>query len=151
LWFCFQEEINEASKQEVKFSDLFTIKANFKALLFTCILVTFQQFTGINVVLFYMQNIFIAANSSVPIDQAPIIIGAVQLLASCATPVVVDWLGRRVLLVFSGIGTTLSLVSSLFCFRKIFRNIIFLSSQIPRCIFQAVEINFKTRKNLITF
>jgi len=95
------------------------VKANFKALLFTCTLVSFQQFTGINVVLFYMQNIFGGAeNSVVPKDQAPIIIGAVQVLASCATPIVVDWLGRRVLLVFSGIGTTLSLVSNFFCFQN---------------------------------
>ncbi|XP_012234489.1 solute carrier family 2, facilitated glucose transporter member 8 [Linepithema humile] len=104
-----QEQIDELFKEEVKFSDLFTVKANFKALLFTCALASFQQFTGINVVLFYMQNIFIAAESSVPTEQAPIIIGAVQMLASGATPIVVDWLGRRVLLVFSGIGTTLSL------------------------------------------
>lgn len=135
MWFWFQEQIDETFKQKVKITDLFTVKANFKALLFTCALAAFQQFTGINVVLFYMQNIFIAAESSVQTEQAPIIIGAVQMLASAATPIVVDWLGRKVLLIFSGVGTTLSLVSGLLYFQiQYTSDIIFLSSQSRRCI-----------------
>ncbi|RLU25240.1 hypothetical protein DMN91_003333 [Ooceraea biroi] len=101
--------LDEAFREQVSISDLFTVKANFKALIYTCTMVMFQQFTGINVVLFYMQKIFIAAGSSVPTEQAPIVIGAVQLLASALTPIVVDRAGRRILLVFSGIGEVVSL------------------------------------------
>lgn len=103
--------IDEALKNQVSISILFKVKANFKALIYTCALVAFQQFTGINVVLFYMQNIFDAAGGLVPKEQAPIIIGAVQLLASSITPVVVDRSGRKMLLIFSGIGETVSLIA----------------------------------------
>lgn len=108
--------IDEAFKDQVSISDLFKVKANLKALIYTCALASFQQLTGINVVLFYMQNIFIAAESSVPTEQAPIIIGVVQVLASAVTPLIVDRSGRRMLLVFSGIGETVSLVSNFFYF-----------------------------------
>ncbi|XP_050460599.1 facilitated trehalose transporter Tret1-2 homolog [Cataglyphis hispanica] len=106
-----QMAIDEAFKDKVSISDLFKVKANLKALIYTCALASFQQFTGVNVVLFYMQNIFIAAESSVPTEQAPIIIGVVQVLASAVTPLIVDRSGRRMLLVFSGIGETISLIA----------------------------------------
>lgn len=105
-----QEILDEAFRERVTVADLFKTKANLKALIYTCVLASFQQLTGINVVLFYMESIFIAAGSSIPTEQAPIIIGAVQVLASTVTPFVVDRAGRRFLLVFSGIGETISLV-----------------------------------------
>lgn len=111
-----QESLDEAFKERVTVADLFKTKANFKALIYTCVLASFQQLTGINVVLFYMQNIFKAAGSSIPDSQAPIIIGAVQMVASAVTPFVVDRGGRRILLVFSGIGETISLVINFFEF-----------------------------------
>lgn len=110
----FQAIIDEAFRDQVSISDLFKVKANLKALIYTCALASFQQLTGINVVLFYMQNIFIAAGTSVPTEQAPIIIGVVQVIASAITPLIVDRSGRRMLLVFSGIGETISLVSNFF-------------------------------------
>jgi len=116
MFLIFQEIIDEAFKKQVRISDLFKVKVNFKALLYTCALVSFQQFTGINVVLLYMQSIFIAAGGSISTDIAPIIIGVVQVLASAVTPVVVDKSGRRMLLLFSGIGEVVSLVSNCFYF-----------------------------------
>lgn len=95
-------------------SDLFTVKANFKALIFTCLLAAFQQLTGINVVLFYMDKIFAKAKSSLPSAQSTIIVGAVQSVASGVTPLVVDRLGRKTLFIFSGVGEILSLVSEQF-------------------------------------
>jgi len=116
MFSIFQEILDEAFKKQVRISDLFKVKVNFKALLYTCALVSFQQFTGINVVLLYMQSIFIAAGGSISTDVAPIIIGVVQVLASAVTPVVVDKSGRRMLLLFSGIGEVVSLVSNCFYF-----------------------------------
>ncbi|XP_011267482.1 facilitated trehalose transporter Tret1-2 homolog [Camponotus floridanus] len=106
-----QAIIDEAFRDQVSISDLFKVKANLKALIYTCALASFQQLTGINVVLFYMQSIFIAAGTSIPTEQAPIIIGVVQVIASAITPFVVDKAGRRMLLVFSGIGETISLIA----------------------------------------
>ncbi|XP_063389230.1 facilitated trehalose transporter Tret1 [Cydia fagiglandana] len=84
--------------------------SNFKAFYISCALVFFQQFSGINAVLFYMTNIFEAAGSGLDSSIATIIIGAVQVGASCVTPFVVDRLGRRMLLLFSACGTTIGLV-----------------------------------------
>lgn len=106
-----QAIIDEAFRDQVSISDLFKVKANLKALIYTCALASFQQLTGINVVLFYMQSIFIAAGTSIPTEQAPIIIGVVQVIASAVTPLIVDRSGRRMLLVFSGIGETISLIA----------------------------------------
>ncbi|XP_014474011.1 PREDICTED: facilitated trehalose transporter Tret1-like [Dinoponera quadriceps] len=118
-----QVMVEEAFRNQVSISDLFKVKANRKALIYTCALASFQQLTGINFVLFYMQDIFDSAKSSVPKEEAPIIIGAVQMLASAVTPVVVDRLGRRMLLVLSGIGTTVSLCAlGLYFFLKDVQN-----------------------------
>ncbi|KAH0956782.1 hypothetical protein HN011_009732 [Eciton burchellii] len=101
--------LDEAFREQASISDLFKVKANFKATIYTCSMVVFQQFTGINVVLFYMQKIFIAAGSAIPTEQSPIVIIIVQLLASALTPLIVDKAGRKILLVFSGIGEAVSL------------------------------------------
>ncbi|KAI8422997.1 hypothetical protein MSG28_014085, partial [Choristoneura fumiferana] len=53
---------------------------NFKAFYISCALVFFQQFCGINAVLFYMTNIFEAAGSDLDSSIATIIIGCVQAL-----------------------------------------------------------------------
>lgn len=108
---CLQAAVEEAFRNEASISDLFTVKANFKALLFTCLLAMFQQLSGINVVLFYMESIFISAGTSMSTSVATIIVGIVQIVASGVTPVVVDRLGRKMLLVFSGIGEIVTLVS----------------------------------------
>ncbi|KAL7302251.1 hypothetical protein TKK_0004922 [Trichogramma kaykai] len=103
-----QASVNQAFNSTVKITDLFTVKANFKALLFTCAGVSFQQFTGINVVLFYTQNIFEETGTNIDPAVCAIVTGVVQLGASCVTPIVVDRLGRRPLLIVSGAGTALA-------------------------------------------
>ncbi|XP_072933858.1 facilitated trehalose transporter Tret1 [Epargyreus clarus] len=84
--------------------------SNFKAFYISCALVLFQQFSGINAVLFYMTDIFKKAGTSLDPAIATIIIGAVQLVASFITPFVVDRLGRRLLLLVSACGTSIGLI-----------------------------------------
>ncbi|KAG7201269.1 hypothetical protein KM043_004048 [Ampulex compressa] len=103
-----QAKVEEAQRARASVMDLFTVKANFKALLYTCALVSFQQLTGVNVVLFYMTDIFKSAGTSLDPAISTIIVGVVQMLASCVTPLVVDRLGRRMLLVLSGVGAAVS-------------------------------------------
>ncbi|XP_034837427.1 facilitated trehalose transporter Tret1 isoform X1 [Maniola hyperantus] len=81
--------------------------SNFKAFYISCALVFFQQFSGINAVLFYMTDIFKASGTDLDPSIATIIIGAVQLVASFITPFVVDRLGRRILLLVSSCGTAI--------------------------------------------
>ncbi|KAG8035363.1 hypothetical protein G9C98_006809 [Cotesia typhae] len=76
--------------------------------------------TGINVVLFYSENIFASAgNSGISSSIETIIVGIVQFLASGVTPLVVDRLGRKILLIISGTGTAISLgILGLFFYLK---------------------------------
>lgn len=109
--------MEEACRSDASWLDLYTVKTNFKALQYSCVLVAGQQLGGINVVLLYSQSIFeLASNpgSGLTTSQSTIVVGVVQLLASCVTPLVVDRLGRRILLVVSGIGEVVSLVSFIF-------------------------------------
>ncbi|CAH0597622.1 unnamed protein product [Chrysodeixis includens] len=98
-----------ASKEKTaKITDLFRGN-NFKAFYISMALVAFQQFSGINAVLFYLTNIFEAAGSSLDASISTIIIGSVQLGASCVTPLAADRLGRKVLLMISSAGTAVGL------------------------------------------
>lgn len=122
VFHFFQASLDEAFRNEASISDLFTVKSNLKALIYTCLLVSFQQLSGINVVLFYMESIFISAGSTLETSISTIIVGSVQVLASCVTPLVVDRLGRRILLVFSGIGEIVTLVSRILQSSLLIRN-----------------------------
>lgn len=122
--------MEEAFRNEASIMDLYRVKSNFRALLYTSALVTFQQMTGINVVLFYSQTIFDATKAEGAEDTglspsvSTIIVGIVQLAASCVTPIVVDRLGRKILLVVSGIGEIVSLVSSFSTITVLSRNLV---------------------------
>ncbi|XP_043462717.1 facilitated trehalose transporter Tret1-2 homolog [Leptopilina heterotoma] len=114
-----QATVDAAFRTQTTLADLFKVKANFKALLFTCALVSFQQLTGINVVLIYAEGIFKSTGTSLSTSLSTIILGVVQVLASAVTPLVIERLGRRILLVISGVGTAVTLGAlGLFFFLK---------------------------------
>ncbi|XP_077287496.1 facilitated trehalose transporter Tret1-like [Arctopsyche grandis] len=110
-----QEELDDIQKgldqntKKASFSDLWTPWGNFKALYLSCGLVLFQQFSGINVVLFYLEPIFGSSDTGLSPEISTIIIGVVQVLASSVTPLVVDRVGRRILLIISSLGMTVAL------------------------------------------
>ena len=60
-----------------------------------------QQLSGINAVIFYTTDIFEDAGSSIESDLATIIVGLVQMVSTFAAVVLVDRLGRKVLLLLS--------------------------------------------------
>ncbi|XP_028028182.1 facilitated trehalose transporter Tret1-2 homolog [Bombyx mandarina] len=101
-------EVKGASQKTAYLSDVFR-GANFKAFYISCALVAAQQLSGINAVLFYMATIFETAGAILDSAIATIIIGAMQVGASAVTPLVVDRLGRRMLLLISCTGTTIGL------------------------------------------
>lgn len=70
-----------------------------------------QQGSGINVFLSYMNSIFAASATSIPSDISTIIIAAVQTVVVCSTSLVIDKLGRRLLLLISAGGTCLAQAS----------------------------------------
>ncbi len=67
-------------------------------------LMFFQQFSGINAVMFYSVNIFRLAGSSIDSNLATIILGVVNIGATIFSNVVIDRLGRKILLYLSSSG-----------------------------------------------
>uniref|UniRef100_W4VS24 Putative sugar transporter n=1 Tax=Phaedon cochleariae TaxID=80249 RepID=W4VS24_PHACE len=101
-----EKAIEEEGRPSVK--DICRSKGNKKAFLITVVLLCFQQLTGINAILTYAQTIFKDSGTSIPPEICSMIIGAVQLGASFLTPIFVDKLGRKMLLIISAIGMVLS-------------------------------------------
>lgn len=100
--------VDETLANKASFSDIFKSKGLTKALTISVGLVSLQQLSGINIVLFYAQDIFTDAGSTIPADISTIIIGIVQVFASGATPIVVEKKGKRYLLLLSAVGMAVS-------------------------------------------
>lgn len=64
-------------------------------------LMFFQQMSGVNVVIFYTNDIFKASGSGLDPEIATIIVGVMQVVATFISSLVVDRLGRRILLLVS--------------------------------------------------
>jgi MFS transporter, SP family, arabinose:H+ symporter len=70
----------------------------------------FNQLSGINAILYYLNPIFSAAGySRVSGDQQAVTIGAVNLIATLIGMTLIDRLGRKTLLLIGSVGTAVSL------------------------------------------
>ncbi len=74
---------------------LFT-KCNLKPLSISLGLMFFQQFSGINAVIFYAEDIFIYAGSTIDGSICVIIVGVVNFIATFIATILIDRLGRKV-------------------------------------------------------
>lgn len=111
-----ESELNEmahqakASKKESGFSmQQMKNPIVYKPFLLAMGLMFFQQFSGINAVMFYATNIFRDSGSSIKPSLCTIIIGVAQVIATIVGSLLVDRLGRKILLIASGVGHSLSL------------------------------------------
>lgn len=98
---AIQASVEESLANKGSFVDVFRGTGNRKALLISVGLITFQQLSGINVVLFNSQTIFEKANTGLDASIATIIIGAVQVVSSGITPLIVERLGKKAILLMS--------------------------------------------------
>lgn len=76
-------------------------KSSKKAILISCGLMFFQQLSGINAVIFYMTTIFSDANIQLKPENATIVVGVVQVVATFVATLTLDKIGRRLLLLIS--------------------------------------------------
>ncbi|XP_053681316.1 facilitated trehalose transporter Tret1-like [Anopheles nili] len=90
---------------------LLTVKSNRKALLIALGLVLFQQWTGIDSILANGERLFAEARASLGSINATIVLGVLQFLASCVTPLFIDRTGRRPILLASAIGMGLMMAA----------------------------------------
>lgn len=93
----------DALSGDAKLSDLFTVRANFMALIISLALMLFQQFSGINAVIFYAQSIFEAAGSTLDPAICTIIVGVVQVVMTVTSALLIEKAGRRILLLQSSV------------------------------------------------
>lgn len=101
-----------------------TSPLHLRALAIALALMCFQQFSGINAVIFYTVGIFEAAGSSVDSNLCSIIVGVVNLAATLMANVLIDRLGRRVLLIVSSVMMCASLftLGAFFYIRQSYEN-----------------------------
>lgn len=100
---------NRALEQENKLPcrKAFSTKAAIKAITISMFLMLFMQFCGINAVVFYSSSIF-EEGGLISADTAGIIIAVVQVIFVLVSIVIVDKLGRRILLIISAVSMALS-------------------------------------------
>ena len=88
-------------KQPVPLSRTFAGGAAKRALLISAGLMATQQLSGINAVVFYTEDLFEAAASALESRFSVMVVGAVQLVATVCSVLVIDRLGRRLLMLIS--------------------------------------------------
>ncbi|XP_032598795.1 facilitated trehalose transporter Tret1-2 homolog isoform X3 [Drosophila grimshawi] len=109
------EELHKTNREirenKVNIMEALTRPVTIKALSISLGLMFFQQVSGINAVIFYSNAIFEAANTGIRSDMSTILIGVMQVVATFVSVLVVDKLGRRILLLASGIVMALSTIA----------------------------------------
>ncbi len=81
-----------------------------KPILFAIALALFNQLTGINAILYYLNDIFAAAGfSSVSADLQSVAVGGANLAATLVGLTLIDRLGRKALLTIGAVGCTIAL------------------------------------------
>ncbi|XP_018576569.1 facilitated trehalose transporter Tret1-like [Anoplophora glabripennis] len=106
------EHIRKNFKREegMHFTDIVHNPALRKAFLISISLIALQQLGGINAIAFYLQPIFEASGSKLSSNISSVIYGIGMFFSSFIAPLVINRFGRKTLVNFSCLGTTLSLV-----------------------------------------
>lgn len=98
-----KQKAEDSRNNPVSFGSAITKKTAIKALVICYALMLFQQLSGINAVIFNTSAIFGAAGAAIPEEIGTIIIGVIQVIATFVSSLVVDKLGRRILLLLSAL------------------------------------------------
>ncbi|XP_059044940.1 facilitated trehalose transporter Tret1-like [Achroia grisella] len=101
------------------FGQLFN-KRFIPAVLISLGLMVFQQFSGINAVIFYAETIFQMSGSSIDKNLSSIIIGLVNFISTFIATALIDRLGRKILLYISSISMIITLITlGSYCYVKV--------------------------------
>ncbi|RZF36872.1 hypothetical protein LSTR_LSTR004560 [Laodelphax striatellus] len=93
--------------QRSTFHDILSNPGSVRAMWLSCGLMFLQQFSGINVVLFYAQSIFDKAGN-LPSEYCAMTVGAVQLVSASFTPALVKRFGFKTPMAVSALGMTIA-------------------------------------------
>lgn len=111
-----QRDIEDARSKNAGLRDLVVSNANRKALFASLGLMTFQQLSGVNAVIFYTVTIFESAGSDLQADVAAIVVAVVQVLAAYVQVVTIEKANRRYFLMASAGGMMVCLAALGFYF-----------------------------------
>jgi len=134
-----REALEETKRSGATFMNSIKSPAAKKGFIIAYGLMLFQQMSGVNSIIFYSSDIFTKAGASIEPNIATIIVGAVQVVSVFLGTLVIDKLGRRILLLASIVVMflmTLILGVYFYCitFTTAFDNIKWFAI-IPLCIF----------------
>lgn len=93
--------LEESQQSSLSISCSLKRVAGYKAFIIALSLMFFQQLCGINAIIFYTPDIFTASGAKIDPQTATICVGAFQVVATFISSLMVDKLGRRMLLISS--------------------------------------------------
>jgi Na+/melibiose symporter-like transporter len=96
-----QNDYEEQKQNNLSIREALGRKSSVRGLVICLGLMFFQQVSGINAVIFFTTDIFVAAGTDIKPDIATIIVGVMQVVATFVASLIVDRLGRRILLLAS--------------------------------------------------
>lgn len=102
-----QAQQEEARASKTSLSAALARRSTLKAIFISLGLMFFQQMSGINAVIFFTKDIFDAADTGIDSGIATIIVGVMQVVAVFISTLIVDKLGRRLLLLPSIVVMTI--------------------------------------------
>ncbi|XP_043263388.1 facilitated trehalose transporter Tret1-2 homolog isoform X3 [Colletes gigas] len=103
-----REVLEETRNRKISFLASLKSKAALKGFVIAYGLMFFQQFSGVNTVIFYASDIFEQTGADLEPSLSSIIVGAMQVIAVFVSTLIIDRLGRRILLLGSIIFMFLS-------------------------------------------
>ncbi|XP_026675672.1 facilitated trehalose transporter Tret1-1-like [Diaphorina citri] len=104
---AIQREIDAAARKKASFSDLVSSRANLRALIISLGLMVFQQFSGVNAVIFYSNDIFKSAGSTLDPGNKLIILLHIMLRRSLLGPLCVKGIATGIAVAVNWIGAFL--------------------------------------------
>ncbi|XP_017774084.1 PREDICTED: facilitated trehalose transporter Tret1-like [Nicrophorus vespilloides] len=102
--------LEENNGTTIPFKESIKKTATKKAAIIAFGMMFFQQLSGVNAVIVYTGDIFSAANSSLTSKEATMIVGTMQVLATFVSSLVIDKLGRKILMIGSDIFMAISAI-----------------------------------------
>ncbi|CAG9759862.1 unnamed protein product [Ceutorhynchus assimilis] len=93
--------LKESSQLAISLRYTFTKRSVVKAVLIALALMFFQQFSGINVIILYSSDIFKSTGIHLDSNIATIIVGAVTALSTLCASLIIEKVGRKLLLFIS--------------------------------------------------
>ncbi len=108
------QAMNEAFEQEKRQGQERLFQAKYRLPLFLAFTIAiFNQFSGINAILYYLNDIFARAGfSKVSSDLQAVAIGATNLLFTMIAMSIIDHVGRRTLLLIGSVGMAFALAGA---------------------------------------